>query len=306
MEFAPLNENGEIDEDELVQSTKPSVLGKRAAYYKKYITVPRVLKRDVRRQYPKMIANILNNSDFKLFHSFFRTFSIGIKDIRFRVKDSHGVLFETTDQFSHLFKRDLPEIFAYQGYAWIFFHWYIMSTLNPDQIVRIEEAKIFTRSDTSKSTVALDVSVDFHRMYDIHLTRFMGSIFGAMINEVGTPIDPPSEKSLATFLQQQQQQRSNEASLSCPVIKEESLVDTPLVEESAPIKEEIEEEPTVGYALEDLLNPPDPFDYYARKAGKHMPMLAVPQPVIMRMRLTFHLNEHKRIEMLETSHLRVQ
>eukprot|EP01033_Poteriospumella_lacustris_P003737 gene3738-2648_t len=187
-EIGPLNDEEEVDEE----PTRKSILGKRAAYYKKYISVPRVLKRDIRRQYPKMIVNILNNSDFNLFHSFFRTFSVGIKDIRFRVKDSHGVPFQTTDQFSHLFKRDLPEIFAYQGYAWIFFHWYIMSTLNPDQIVRIEEAKIVTRSDSSKSKVSLDVSVDFHRMYDIHITRFMGSIFGAMINECGKPLSQPT------------------------------------------------------------------------------------------------------------------
>jgi hypothetical protein len=233
-----------------------------------------------------MIANILNNSDFNLFHSFFRTFSVGIEDIRFRVKDSHGVPFETSDQFSHLFKRDLPEIFAYQGYAWIFFHWYIMSALNPDQIVRVEEAKILTRSDTSKSKVSLDVSVDFHRMYDIHITRFMGSIFGAMINEVGKPLNQPT-----AFSQ----------NLSPEDVIRESFTHLP-----TSTTEDIDEEPTVGYALEDLLNPPNPFDYYARKAGKHMPLLPEPQPVVMRMRFTFHLNEQKRIEMLETSHLRVQ
>ena len=277
-ELGPLNDEGEVDEE----PTRKSILGKRAAYYKKYISVPRVLKRDIRRQYPKMIVNILNNSDFNLFHSFFRTFSVGIKDIRFRVKDSHGVPFQTTDQFSHLFKRDLPEIFAYQGYAWIFFHWYIMSTLNPDQIVRIEEAKIVTRSDSSKSKVSLDVSVDFHRMYDIHITRFMGSIFGAMINECGKPLSQPT-----AFLQP----ATNEV----------------VVEQPLPAELAIEtEEPTVGYAMEDLLHPPDPFDYYARKAGKHMPLLPEPQPVVMRMRFTFHLNEQKRIEMLETSHLSVQ
>lgn len=252
--------------------------------YKKSISIPRVLKRDIRRQYPKMIANILNNADFNLFHSFFRTFSVGTNDIRLRVKDAHGVPFETTDQYSHLFKRDLPEIFAYQGYAWIFFHWYIMSALNPDQIVRVEDANIITRSDTEKSQVSLDVSVDFHRMYDIHIIRFMGSMFGAMINEVGklvtlpVPLPPSPSPSPSNF------------AASSPSDAGSSL----------------NEEPTIGFAQEEMVNPPDPFDYYARKAGKHMPLLPEPQPVVLRMRITVHLNEHKRIEVLETSNLRVQ
>lgn len=301
---------------------------RRTGYYRKYVAVPRVLKRDIRRQFPEMIINILNASDFTLFHSFFETFSTGNHDIRFRVKDSVGVGgFETTDQLSHLFHRELPERLAYKGYAWIFYHWYLMSTLNPDQVVHLDDARIHTQSGSMKSRVALDVSVDFHRLYDIHLIRFLGSLFGAMVVQCGRPLPlgssneqepqfrdpPPVQEDFFSALRNPLNNPAlnvgdNETDAAAKAVFVRSFTEKtgPLPQlypsSTTPLGEITE--PTIAYAYEELY-PPDPFDYYARKAGKHMPLLPSPQRAILRMRFTFHLNEFKRIEMLETSNLRV-
>lgn len=280
------SDDGSSGED---KSAKKSVLGKRIRY-KYYIRLPKVLKRDIRRQYPLMVANIMNSNDFELFHSFFRTFSYN--SVGFKLHNLSSLGIDSHDAYGHLFMQEAPPEVDYQGYHWIFYHWHVLTSINPDYIVKVHEAKIVTHAGSERSQIVMDLEIDFTRMYDIQFVWFLISIFNSMLANA-----PKSAIARAI---------ASSAAISDPAPPEVELdYDSTIIPASSAA-------PTAElHSLLSLngetnsISPPDPFQFYLQRAGSPMPLLETPEQMALVLRFTFHLNEQKQIELLETSHLNI-
>lgn len=58
----------------IVSDTNETTKKKKKRYYVPVYTLPRILKRDIRRDYGPMFANVLNSTNFSLMNNFFSTF----------------------------------------------------------------------------------------------------------------------------------------------------------------------------------------------------------------------------------------
>lgn len=162
----------------VVLTTKP----KRKRIYKKRkrvrkrdpLYIPRLLKRDLRRQFPVMMVNVFNSHDFDLIRSFFLTF--GSRNMALK-KNPLTLDFFTTNKNNKLFSVKDDGRWMLHGPQWIIYHWYILSRINPDQVIKIEESTIHTSSGTSKSRISFVLEINFTRIYDIEDDKFVDSIF---------------------------------------------------------------------------------------------------------------------------------
>lgn len=136
--------------------------------------IPRLLKRDLRRQFPLMMVNVFNSHDFPLIRSFFLTF--GSRDIVLK-KNPLTLEFKTNNRNNELFHVKDDGQWMLSGAQWIIYHWYILSRINPDQVIRLEETTIHTSSVSSKSKISFVIEVDFTRIYDIEDDKFVDNIF---------------------------------------------------------------------------------------------------------------------------------
>lgn len=271
------------------KSAKKSALGKRIRY-KYYIRLPKVLKRDIRRQYPLMIANIMNSNDFELFHSFFRTFSYN--SVGFKLHNLASLGIDSHDAYGHLFMQEAPPEVDYQGYHWIFYHWHVLTSINPDYVVKVHEAKIVTHAGSERSQVVMDLEIDFTRMYDIQFVWFLISIFNSMLTN-GTK--PAITRAIAAT-----------AVIPEPISLESELdFDSTIISAgAAPSTSQLHSLLSLN-GEENSITPPDPFQFYLQRAGSPMPLLDTPEQMALVLRFTFHLNDQKQIELLETSNLNI-
>lgn len=277
-----LSNSGDNNEELECKDSNQSILGKRIRY-KYYVRLPRVLKRDIRRQYPLMVGNVMNNHDLSHLQSFLQTFSAN--EVFFELKNTASTLgIECSDRFEHLFRQDVPEVLNYRGYQWIFYYWHVLTALSPDHIVRIHNSQIISRSDSSRSKVAMDISVDFTRMYDIQFLYFLVSIFNKMAEHLQR--DGQSNATVGLKL---------DPALLPPHIAAQTA--TPLT--FGAISQSLDTSGTSEATLAATAEPPDPFSFYSSLAGEQMPLLSKPQPMTMKMRFILHLNEEKAIETLE-------
>lgn len=269
------------------KSAKKSALGKRIRY-KYYIRLPKVLKRDIRRQYPLMIANIMNSNDFELFHSFFRTFSYN--SVGFKLHNLSSLGIDSHDAYGHLFMQEAPPEVDYQGYHWIFYHWHVLTSINPDYIVKVHEAKIVTHAGSERSQIVMDLEIDFTRMYDIQFVWFLISIFNSMLANGTKPAITRAIASTAAIPTPPE----SELDFDSTIISATDVTSASQLHSLLYLNGEA-----------SAISPPDPFQFYLQRAGSPMPLLQTPEQMALVLRFTFHLNEQKQIELLETSNLNI-
>ncbi len=125
------------------------------------VSVPKVLRKDIRRSYADMLANVTNSADIRNVEGFFSTFSR--RDLMF-VEDC-----ENTPSGERLRNTQLS------GMAVFLQFWFNRMTLVPDGVVQINDVKVVTRSDTEDSRVICGFSFDGTRLYDLPYETVMPS-----------------------------------------------------------------------------------------------------------------------------------
>lgn len=151
------------------------------------IFAPRILKRDIRRYYPVMMANVFNSYDEKTVESFLGAFAA--PDMRIR----KNALLELSCSplFEEQFRSDiLPE--ANIGCQWTYIHFLVMKSMFPDQAMHIVSSQLLTRSDTQKTILSIQVRFDFTRLHDVHPLLLTDDIFEALVlnNDSNNATDP--------------------------------------------------------------------------------------------------------------------
>lgn len=112
---------------------------------------PRISKKDFRRFFPDMLANIFNSNDFLLIEKFFIHFFV--QD--FEIIDRYNV-FNLEKSILLKIKRDqLPIYFLFKSY------------LSPDEMMTIEKVDLVQRLNDNKTYLYIDFSVKSTRIYDV-------------------------------------------------------------------------------------------------------------------------------------------
>lgn len=102
--------------------------------------IPRILKRDIRRDFPTMIINVYNSNDTELVRKFFRTYSVG---------SCHMNSYAETEEVTSEFIRRLDGLEKILGVLFV-------SMLScPDSIVRLLDARIKQHLDREGSQLIM-------------------------------------------------------------------------------------------------------------------------------------------------------
>jgi hypothetical protein len=242
------------------QITKPKRIRKR-----RYFFAPRVVKRDIRRYYATMMANVFNSLDEHTVKSFLQTFAI--PNLRIRKNDSLN--FSTSSLFQNSFGNELISDTPV-GIEWTYINFLVHRSMFPDQTMQIISSRLHTRSGTEKTMLAVDVRIEFTRMHDVHPMVLTDDIFE---KTVSSELDP--------------QNSSNQ----CAHDSENAVVSPESVNSSC--------SESCSVKLDKLANAIDPFKYFQHKVGAEMPRLETPESISFIGHLLFHINEQKQLELCE-------
>lgn len=252
--------------------------------------VPRLFKRDIRRYYASMFANISNTQDYKLFYAFFETYSTRELIIKRHEHQLSYASFPVGTKWHRHFSTACPSIDV-NGIAAFVNAVYISSRMHPDHIVTVDDVKVVTRNDTADSKVMYRTHIDFTLMYDIHPVNFMESVFDTVRNNhnntndatvVSTPQTPQSQWDDKNDSSSQEEQEATQPKKA------------PVVTLSTPVRHP----PSISQII-------DPFDYFEARTGHQMPLLRQPLPLSMSVQTILHINEDRRITMIEMSDLQL-
>lgn len=145
------------------------------------IYAPRVLKKDIRRQYATMMVNVFNSFDEKVFASFLGTFAVPSMQVQKLVVPE----LPSSDIFKEAFRNQIISG-AVSGMQWSMVHFLVLKSLCPDNVMRILSTKLLTRSDTAKTLLTITVQLDFTRIHNVHPLLFTEDMFEAFANEQQT------------------------------------------------------------------------------------------------------------------------
>lgn len=140
-------------DDELVGITDPveSPPRKKRIRNRKRTLAPRVLKHDVRKRFAEMFANVYNMGDAKVISSFFRTFSTPTVEMT-KMCASYLTL--------------APKLIRVTEPRYVAQYWSVMQELMPDGVMKVENVRVVTRSDTESSMVICTVNAKFTNFYE--------------------------------------------------------------------------------------------------------------------------------------------
>lgn len=125
--------------------------------------MPRVLKRDPRRLYPKMLANALNSHERNTIFDFLGHF--GTRDVSFvkhlpvcirYTRSVHGPM---TDVDSGINRLDL------HGAQTISSYWHLLHLIRPDEVITVEDVQFQPRED-GNSVIKATLFISFTRLYE--------------------------------------------------------------------------------------------------------------------------------------------
>lgn len=262
-EESPESSVAQDGETQLVQSRK-----------RKAQRIPRIYKNDLRRLYSTMLANVLNDSDYGKFSSFFNTFCtntmmVKIKGVGQTLVPKHITYFPEAGK-----SRDI----TFYGVDWVRFHFFSMFRMVSDQIFDIKNAKIVLKRNAKRSAVVMDTQISFSQLYDTTPFAFVDAMFCDPHESENAQHHGYADASPLTDALSQRRPTRPLATLEtfAPVSSRNTLAQLPSVEEKTDI--------------------PDPAALYPSITGRPLPLFAHPQPVSFPSRLMIFLNENKFIE----------
>jgi hypothetical protein len=224
-----------------------------------------------------MMANVTNSHDYNLFYAFFRTYSVD--NLVMKRQFHNGVLLtsmgnaESNSLFpsSMCHNQPAPDL---HGVLSFINAMYLTTKLHPDQVISVEDVQVVTRTDTARSKVVFRTKVDFTLMYDIHPISFVEHMFESIEGY---------KKDFST---------------------------SDLIEDGATTEAvQAPRAPFVTLSTPPIFPPvrntfTDPFDYYQSVTGNRMPLRANPLPVALVCDSILHLDEERRISMVEVTGMR--
>lgn len=243
---------------------------------KSTVVVPRLFKRDIRRYYATMLANVSNSHDHNLVASFFRTYAVEqLVLTRHRHAMDHsgaiGGALPSAQFHSRVFHDGEPH--DLRGVPTLVRVLCGMFVMHPDQVFAADNVRIVSRVGDACSRVECDFRIAYNLLYDVHPVAFVDHIFEAVGIDDGATSDSSTDA-------------------------------TPSTEASG-----------AAGALMTLSTPPrrspfhsdfDPFAYFHEKVGYAMPRRAEPLPISLQMQFVMHLDEARRMCRLEASMLRCE
>lgn len=147
---------------------------KRRIRNRRRILAPRVFKHDVRKRFAEMFANVYNMGDTKVTSSFFRTFSAPNLEM---TKVCSGYIPEDT----HVIRVTKPQ---YVGQ-----YWSVMQELMPDGVIKFEDVRVVTRSDTESSLVICTMNAKFTNFYSVPAPQIAAEAVQKSINVLSNNSD---------------------------------------------------------------------------------------------------------------------
>lgn len=237
--------------------------------------IPRIYKNDLRRLYSTMLANVLNDSDYSKFSSFFDTFCTNTMMVK--MKGVGQTLVPKNITYFHESGKNSPDITFY-GVDWVRFHFFSMFRMVADQVFDIKNAKILLKRNAKRSAVVMDTQISFSQMYDATPFAFVDAMFGDPHKPEILSHNSADASSLADSLSERSTTRRPTSTLEtfAPLSTRNTLALLPSVEEKTDI--------------------PDPATIFSSITGRSLPYLPCPRPVSFPSRLMIFLNEEKFIE----------
>jgi hypothetical protein len=114
---------------------------------------PKVMKKDIRRMYSNMFANVSNSGDIRMTEGFFSDFSTF--NMTCIVKASHSPY------------PDVPTFMKIDGLAVFLQFWYNRIQVVPDMCYRVSDAKVVTFRDSEESRVECAFELFGTRIFDV-------------------------------------------------------------------------------------------------------------------------------------------
>jgi hypothetical protein len=227
--------------------------------------VPRIVKNDIRRKYVLMIGNVFNNNEVGYFYSFFRTFCVD----QMLFKKSCLAGYGKKDGNSNNIINRITEVrddVVFQDINRMSCEWYLLHQLIPDEILKIEDAKILSWPGNKRNVIVIDVSCEFTRIYQVNPKRYLEILFEYYATQI-------AESSVTVT--------SDEASTSSEEDTTTSVA------------------PVSALASEISSVIPDPFAAYFQMTGESIQVLSKPVRVKFLTEFRLLLDENKSIEMME-------
>ena len=247
--------------------------------YKSAVVIPRLFKRDIRRFYATMLANVHNSHDHNLLAAFLRTYAV--EDIvltRHQHSNDHreaiGGVLPSGVFHSRVFHEN--EAHDLRGMSSLVRVLSCFFALYPDQICRTDNVRIVSRARETTSRVEFDFLIAFNLLYNIHPIAFVDHLFeavGATDDDKGDASSSDSSATSAT---------DSKPSTGGPLM----TLSTPLRRSSATSAQF------------------DPFAYFYEKVGHALPLRTDPLPMSVQMLAVMHLDACRRMCRLEISLLR--
>lgn len=273
------NASSAADSTSLSEKSKPKrkrIRPKRKR--KSTVVVPRLFKRDIRRHYAAMMANVTNSHDYNLFYAFFRTYSV--ENLVMKRQFHNGLLLtsmgnaESNSLFPSrmVYNQPAPDI---HGVLSFINAMYLTTKLHPDQVISVEDVQVVTRTDSARSKVMFKTKVDFTLMYDIHPISFVEHMFESIEGY-------RKDFSVSGLIEDAATSSETEIAPRAPFV----TLSTP---------------PIFPPQQETFM---DPFDYYQSVTGNRMPLRANPLPVALVCESILHLDEERRISCVEVTGMR--
>ncbi len=191
-----------------------------------YISVPMIVKTDIRRQYCKMLMNVLNTFDFPLLWSFFETFAnprdimmikqplyppqvaatlaplkVGLsKEIADKLQPSR---FRNAAPYTQGLGPHQPPVnyepilpntnvgLCFCGIPFITYYWASLLQMIPDQIITFDDIQIITRAGKTDSYLLCRFSVIGQELYDLNFKELVEDLMEEMMTKPEMLTNPP-------------------------------------------------------------------------------------------------------------------
>jgi hypothetical protein len=238
---------------------------------KSTVIIPRLFRRDIRRFYVTMLANVHNSHDPNLLAAFFHTYAVDNLVLKrhqhtYDHRGAIGGVLPSAVFYSRVFHENKP--FSLSGLSSFVRVMSSFFALYPDQVCRTDNIRIVSRAGEPTSRVEYDFLIAFNLLYNIHPIAFVDHLFEAVGATDDGQGDASSSDSTAT----------SAASTSGPLM----TLSTPLRRPATSIQF-------------------DPFAYFYEKVGHALPLRAEPLPISLDMRAVMHLDASRRMCRFEMS-----
>ncbi len=128
--------------------------------------IPKILRKDIRRSYADMFANVTNSSDIGLIEGFYKAFSV--KSLEFEQRHvKPSMMIAPAGVVTTSITTCSPPDFKLESMPVFLQFWYNRMHLVPDGIMQVTDVKVVTRSDTEESQVRCEFLFSATRVFDV-------------------------------------------------------------------------------------------------------------------------------------------